>query len=146
MTEEEAWQAIKVGYDAAKQAIKEGAGCLILGELGIGNTTASSAISAAILDIDPEAVVGRGSGIDDQQLNRKIEVCREALAFHKPQKMMQSIYYQKSVALILRDGWRNGWSSRNANSYFIGWIHLYSLSLYGGFTCPRKCRLYDFIS
>ncbi len=86
MTEEEAWLAIKVGYDAAKQAIKEGAGCLILGELGIGNTTASSAISAAILDIDPEAVVGRGSGIDDQQLIRKIEVCREALAFHKPQK------------------------------------------------------------
>lgn len=86
MTEEEAWRAIEVGYEAAKQAIQEGAGCLIVGELGIGNTTASSAILAAILDIDPEIVVGRGSGINDQQLIRKIEVCREALALHKPNK------------------------------------------------------------
>lgn len=86
MTEEEAWEAIEVGYEAARQAIKEGAGCLIVGELGIGNTTASSAILASILDIDPEIVAGRGSGINDQQLIRKIEVCRQALALHKPNK------------------------------------------------------------
>ncbi len=86
MTEEEAWQGLTVGYEAAKQAIKEGAGCIIVGELGIGNTTASSAILAAILEMDPEMLVGRGSGIDDEQLVRKIDVCREALALHKPNK------------------------------------------------------------
>lgn len=86
MTEEEAWQGIKVGYEAAKKAIAEGAGCIIVGELGIGNTTPSSAILAAILEIDPETVVGRGSGINNEQLVRKIDVCREAIALHKPNK------------------------------------------------------------
>ena len=86
MTEEEAWQAIQVGYDAAQQAIRNGAGCMIIGELGIGNTTASSAILAAMLGIDPEQVVGRGSGINDQQLTSKVDVCREAIALHKPKK------------------------------------------------------------
>ncbi|WP_332646544.1 nicotinate-nucleotide--dimethylbenzimidazole phosphoribosyltransferase [Lysinibacillus sp. 54212] len=86
MTEEEAWQAIKVGYDAAKQMISDGVGCLITGELGIGNTTPSSALLAAMLEIDPEAVVGHGSGINLVQLQQKIAVCREAIALHKPNK------------------------------------------------------------
>ncbi len=86
MTVEEAWAGIKVGYEAAKKAIDEGAGCIIVGELGIGNTTPSSAMLAAILEIDPETVVGRGSGINNEQLIRKIEVCREAIALHKPRK------------------------------------------------------------
>ena len=86
MTAEEAWAGVQVGYEAAKKAINEGAGCLIVGELGIGNTTPSSAMLAAILDIDPETVVGRGSGINNEQLIRKIEVCREAIALHKPRK------------------------------------------------------------
>ena len=84
MTTEEAWQGIEVGYEAAKEAIANGAGCIIVGELGIGNTTPSSAILAAILEIDPETVVGRGSGINNTQLTRKVDVCREAIAFHKP--------------------------------------------------------------
>ncbi|MER1987306.1 MAG: nicotinate-nucleotide--dimethylbenzimidazole phosphoribosyltransferase [Solibacillus sp.] len=84
MTREEAWQAIEVGYLAAKQAIAQGAGCLIVGELGIGNTTPSSAILAAVLDIDPQTVVGRGSGINNAQLEKKTNVCREAIRFHQP--------------------------------------------------------------
>lgn len=86
MTEEEAWQAIKIGYDAAKDMIKEGVGCLIIGELGIGNTTPSSALLAAMLEIDPAAVVGYGSGISSDQLQHKVEVCRKALSLHKPNK------------------------------------------------------------
>lgn len=84
MTREEAWQAIEVGYQAAKEAIAKGAGVLIVGELGICNTTASSAILAAALGIDPEIVVGRGSGINDEQLVHKISVCRQAIALHQP--------------------------------------------------------------
>ena len=86
MTKEEAWQAIEVGYEATKEAIEKGAGCLIVGELGIGNTTPSSAILASILEIDPEIVVGRGSGINNAQLTDKVEVCRKAIAFHQPNK------------------------------------------------------------
>lgn len=86
MTEEEAWQAIEVGYEAAKQAIAGGIRCLIVGELGIGNTTPSSAILSVLLNIDPQSVVGRGSGINDVQLQRKIEVCRDAISHHQPNK------------------------------------------------------------
>ena len=86
MTEKEAWQTMEVGYEAAKLAIERGVRCLIVGELGIGNTTPSSAILSVLLGIDPQGVVGRGSGIDDQQLQRKIEVCHEAIAHHQPNK------------------------------------------------------------
>ena len=86
MTEEEAWQTIEAGYEAAQQAIARGVRCLIVGELGIGNTTPSSAILSVLLDIDPQTVVGRGSGINEQQLQRKIEVCREAISYHQPNK------------------------------------------------------------
>lgn len=84
MTKAEALEAIEVGYEAAKEAIANGAGCLIVGELGIGNTTPSSAILAAILNIDPEKVVGRGTGINDLQLAQKIHVCRQAISIHQP--------------------------------------------------------------
>ena len=84
MTEKEAWQTIETGYEAANLAIERGVRCLIVGELGIGNTTPSSAILSTLLGIDPQSVVGRGSGINDQQLQRKIDVCREAIALHQP--------------------------------------------------------------
>ena len=87
MTAEEAWKAIEVGYEAAKQTIARGVRCLIVGELGIGNTTPSSAILSVLLERDPQSVVGRGSGINDEQLQRKIEVCREAIAYHQPNKI-----------------------------------------------------------
>jgi len=86
MTKAEAWQAIEVGYQAANDAIAKGAGCIIIGELGIGNTTPSSAILAAVLGIDPETVVGRGSGINNEQLLHKTNVCRRAIALHNPNR------------------------------------------------------------
>lgn len=86
MSEVEVWQAIKVGYEAAQEMIRNGVGCIITGELGIGNTTPSSAILAAMLEIDPQSVVGIGSGINETQRLRKIEVCREGIALHQPIK------------------------------------------------------------
>jgi nicotinate-nucleotide--dimethylbenzimidazole phosphoribosyltransferase len=50
-----------------------------LGEMGIGNTTAASAITAALLDLDPESVCGRGTGVDDAGLARKVDVVRRGL-------------------------------------------------------------------
>ncbi|MEE1130274.1 MAG: nicotinate-nucleotide--dimethylbenzimidazole phosphoribosyltransferase [Caryophanon sp.] len=84
MTLEEAKEAVEIGIASAKDAIANGASCLIIGEVGISNTTPSSAILASMLNINPTIVVGRGTGIDDTQLKRKITVCSDGIALHKP--------------------------------------------------------------
>lgn len=136
MSEVETWQAIKIGYEAAKQVIEEGAGCLILGELGIGNTTASSAILAAILGIDPETVVGRGSGIDDQQLIRKIEVCREALALHKPKA-------NDAIDLLSKIG---GLDIAGMTGAMVGAAEMRTPVLLDGFICTVSACLADLLA
>ena len=84
MTEEEAQRSIDAGIEAAEAIIGEGAKVLIVGEVGIGNTTASSAILAALTGADLEKIVGRGTGLDDAGWERKKAVVREALALHQP--------------------------------------------------------------
>ncbi|MEW6368366.1 MAG: nicotinate-nucleotide--dimethylbenzimidazole phosphoribosyltransferase [Acidobacteriota bacterium] len=79
MTEQEARSAVEVGIELAIGAIAEGAGLLGTGEMGIGNTTPSSAILATLLPCDVPEVTGRGTGIDDVTLKRKIEVIRRAI-------------------------------------------------------------------
>ena len=54
------------------------------GEMGIGNTTAAAALLSAFSGLDPAETVGRGAGVDDAGLNRKLEVVRAALALHRP--------------------------------------------------------------
>jgi nicotinate-nucleotide--dimethylbenzimidazole phosphoribosyltransferase len=51
-----------------------------LGEMGIGNTTSASALTAALLGVDPALVCGRGTGLDDEGLAHKVEIVRRALA------------------------------------------------------------------
>jgi nicotinate-nucleotide--dimethylbenzimidazole phosphoribosyltransferase len=57
---------------------------LVLGDMGIGNTTPSAAIGCAILGLDAERIVGRGTGVDDEGLRRKQTAVRQALALHQP--------------------------------------------------------------
>lgn len=57
---------------------------LVLGEMGIGNTTAATAIAAALLDLPVRDLVGRGAGLDDAALERKAQTIEEALALHGP--------------------------------------------------------------
>jgi nicotinate-nucleotide--dimethylbenzimidazole phosphoribosyltransferase len=71
---------IAAGIALADEVIADGAEIVGLGEMGIGNTTAASALAAALLPADPELVCGRGTGIDDETLERKVEVVRRALA------------------------------------------------------------------
>lgn len=136
MTEEEAWQGIQVGYEAAKKAIAEGAGCIIVGELGIGNTTPSSAILAAILEIEPETVVGRGSGIDQGQLIRKVSVCREAIAFHKPRK-------DNAIELLSTIG---GLDIASMTGAIIGAAENRTPVLLDGFICTVSAILADMLA
>lgn len=79
MSVEEARRAVEVGIELAKQAAADDGTLIGSGEMGIGNTTAASAILAALLPCDPRCVTGRGTGIDDDGLARKIAVIERAL-------------------------------------------------------------------
>ncbi|WP_193363902.1 nicotinate-nucleotide--dimethylbenzimidazole phosphoribosyltransferase [Geobacillus vulcani] len=84
MTTSEAEQALSVGYEQAASIIEQGARTLIVGEMGIGNTTAASALLAALTDEPLERIVGKGSGIREERLAHKRDVIRRALLLHRP--------------------------------------------------------------
>jgi len=79
MTLTEAEQALQAGADMARQAIAQGATLLAAGDMGIGNTTAAAALTAALLGLEAQAVTGRGTGVDEARYQRKLEVVRTAL-------------------------------------------------------------------
>jgi nicotinate-nucleotide--dimethylbenzimidazole phosphoribosyltransferase len=84
MTREEAVRAVEVGIDVARDLIAAGHRCLLTGDMGIANTTASAALVAVLTGSDPADVTGRGTGIDDATLVRKTDVVRRAVALHAP--------------------------------------------------------------
>jgi nicotinate-nucleotide--dimethylbenzimidazole phosphoribosyltransferase len=84
MTKEEAIKCIEVGYELAKEAISKGYNLIGIGDMGIGNTTPSSAITAVITGRPVEEVTGRGTGINDHFYRKKIEIIQRALEIHKP--------------------------------------------------------------
>ncbi|APX92622.1 nicotinate-nucleotide--dimethylbenzimidazole phosphoribosyltransferase [Halomonas sp. 1513] len=84
MTRGEAMQAIGVGQRAAVRAVEAGCRCLIVGEMGIANTTASSALLAVLTGRPVAELVGRGTGIDDAGLARKRAVIEAAIAARAP--------------------------------------------------------------
>lgn len=79
MTRAEAERAVAVGTELAYELIDGGAGLIALGEMGIANTTAASALTAALLRVDPTGVCGRGTGVDDAGLERKVATVWRAL-------------------------------------------------------------------
>lgn len=79
MTREEAMRALDIGRKQAARAIDYGADLLIAGEIGIANTTAAAALICALLHEEPARIVGRGTGIDDEGLRRKLEAVSTAL-------------------------------------------------------------------
>ncbi len=83
MTENEMLRAVEIGIKTAQAARKTGVQLIGLGEMGIGNTTAAAAITAALLKLAPEECVGRGTGADDAMLERKIEIVRRALEINQ---------------------------------------------------------------
>jgi nicotinate-nucleotide--dimethylbenzimidazole phosphoribosyltransferase len=84
MSAQEALRAIETGIEIARGLVANGHRCLITGDMGIANTTASAALIAAFTGTDPAAVTGRGTGIDDPTLALKVDVIRRALALHSP--------------------------------------------------------------
>jgi nicotinate-nucleotide--dimethylbenzimidazole phosphoribosyltransferase len=80
MTADEASAALDVGAETAARLVADGAGCLVTGEMGIGNTTPSATVVASLCGRRPEEVTGRGTGIDDEMFARKVAVVSRALA------------------------------------------------------------------
>jgi nicotinate-nucleotide--dimethylbenzimidazole phosphoribosyltransferase len=79
MTRETAEHGLEAGTALASELVADGVGLVGLGEMGIGNTTAASALCAALLPAESAAVCGRGTGLDDAGLARKVEVVARAL-------------------------------------------------------------------
>jgi nicotinate-nucleotide--dimethylbenzimidazole phosphoribosyltransferase len=83
MTVAETRQAIAAGIDRARTAAGEGVTLLGTGEMGIGNTTPSTALICAFFDLQPADVTGRGTGLADDALAHKVQVVEKALARHR---------------------------------------------------------------
>jgi nicotinate-nucleotide--dimethylbenzimidazole phosphoribosyltransferase len=84
MTRAQAEESIQSGIEVALGEIARGADIIGTGDMGIGNTTPSAAIACALMNESPEHVAGRGTGVDDDGLKRKIAVIARGLDLNKP--------------------------------------------------------------
>lgn len=86
MTRVEVIQAIEVGIRMVETLKEQGYKIIATGEMGIGNTTTSSAIAAVLLEMSAAKVTGRGAGLSSEGLERKIATIEKAIALHQPDK------------------------------------------------------------
>lgn len=84
MTREEALKAIEIGIQQVKEKKEAGYDILATGEMGIGNTTTSSAVAAVLLGKEVPEVTGRGAGLSSEGLERKIKAIETAIEKHQP--------------------------------------------------------------
>jgi len=84
MSRAEAIRAIETGIEIVSDLHRKGINLLGTGEMGIGNTTTSSAVATVLTEKPLKMLVGRGSGLTDEGLNNKIEVIRRAIEVNKP--------------------------------------------------------------
>ncbi len=84
MTAEQAVQCLETGIETCREQIAEGVDLIACGDMGIGNTTPSSAIISVITGTDPDLTTGRGTGIDDNTLAHKASVVRQAIEVNRP--------------------------------------------------------------
>ena len=82
MSVEEFCRAVQVGMDLAKESKEQGFTCLLVGEMGIGNTTSAAVMAGYLLDLNAEAVTGRGAGLDDEAFSKKRAVVSMALSMY----------------------------------------------------------------
>src|SRR5688500_15454610 len=84
MSRADAVRALEIGIETARDLVAAGNRCLLTGDMGIANTTASAALVAAFTGADPADVTGSGTGIDPATRAHKVEVVRRALDLHRP--------------------------------------------------------------
>ncbi len=86
MSISQAEKAISCGIDIVHDLKDKGANIIVTGEMGIGNTTTSSAITSVMLGLPPESVTGKGSGLDEIRFRHKIETVRQAVKINNPNR------------------------------------------------------------
>lgn len=84
LTRRETLAAVLTGIDLVRALKCRGYRIIATGEMGIGNTTTSSAVASAILGADPEEMTGKGAGLSDEGLKRKVEAIRTGIRLRKP--------------------------------------------------------------
>lgn len=85
MSRDEARRAVEAGIEIFEaEYAREPFGIAATGDMGIGNTTPSTAIAAVLAALEPKAIIGRGTGVDDSGLARKLGAVERALALHRP--------------------------------------------------------------
>ncbi len=84
MTRNQAEKAIQTGIEIVSQCKEQGYKILATGEMGIGNTTTSSAIASVLLNVSPSVATGRGAGLSDEGLNRKVDAINRGILLNKP--------------------------------------------------------------
>ncbi|MFQ5886347.1 MAG: nicotinate-nucleotide--dimethylbenzimidazole phosphoribosyltransferase [Anaerolineae bacterium] len=84
MSREQAFRSIEIGIEVEEELAKGGMDILATGDMGIGNTTPSTAILSAFTGAPVTAVTGRGTGLNDRQLQNKVRVIEEALSVNVP--------------------------------------------------------------
>ncbi|MCY0900669.1 MAG: nicotinate-nucleotide--dimethylbenzimidazole phosphoribosyltransferase [Firmicutes bacterium] len=86
MTVDEVWKALAIGVELGLALAEGGGRVMVLGEMGIGNTTASTALLAAITGLPVASLTGPGTGVDATGLARKVSVIETAIALHRPKR------------------------------------------------------------
>ncbi|MFH1540926.1 MAG: nicotinate-nucleotide--dimethylbenzimidazole phosphoribosyltransferase [Elusimicrobiota bacterium] len=86
MTEDEAIKSVEAGIELIEEELSNKLDIIGTGDMGIANTTPSSAITSVICGVEVEKITGRGTGIDDKMLENKIAAIKKAIVLNKPNK------------------------------------------------------------
>ncbi len=86
MTQHQAEKAVSAGMDIVDLCRSKGYKIIVTGEMGIGNTTTSSAVASILLGVPPEETTGKGAGLDSRGVTKKIEVVKKAIEINQPDK------------------------------------------------------------
>lgn len=86
MSRQEAVQALETGISTVEELKEKGYQILATGEMGIGNTTTSSAVASVLLELPVEEVTGRGAGLSTEGLERKVEAIKKAIQVNNPDR------------------------------------------------------------
>lgn len=115
MTREEAIQAVLTGIDLVRECKDKGYQLLGTGEMGIGNTTTTSALTSLLLKTDPWKVTGRGAGLSSAGLDRKCKVIESALVFH-----FGTDYLKKDMDILTMLSCVGGFDIAGLTGIFLG--------------------------
>ncbi len=102
MDEKECLKAIETGIRAVEKCRDQGAGVIATGEMGIGNTTTSTALLCALKGLRPEDFTGKGAGLTDSGLARKIEVIRQGIKLYRGENAGREVTSENEVLEMLR--------------------------------------------